>query len=149
MDSHAPPRGIRCADTKGDRFLEGATQIVSQHHERYDGSGYPHRMEGDQICLGARIFAVADAVDAMTSDRPYRAGRSFDDAADELIRCSGAHFDPTVVQAFAQVPLDSWRELRHLSTVTGYVMKEQKTGAEIQYSALAVTGDRLASGWIR
>ncbi len=134
---------------RGIDFLEGATQIVSQHHERYDGSGYPHRMEGDQICLGARIFAVADAVDAMTSDRPYRAGRSFDDAADELIRCSGAHFDPTVVQAFAQVPLDSWRELRHLSTVTGYVMKEQKTGAEIQYSALAVTGDRLASGWIR
>jgi len=134
---------------RGIDFLEGATQIVSQHHERYDGSGYPHRMEGDQICLGARIFAVADAVDAMTSDRPYRAGRSFDDAADELIRCSGAHFDPTVVQAFAQVPLDSWRELRHLSTVTGYVMKEQKTGAEIHYSALAVTGDRLASGWIR
>jgi len=134
---------------RGIDFLEGATQIVSQHHERYDGSGYPHRLEGDQICLGARIFAVADAVDAMTSDRPYRAGRSFDDAADELIRCSGAHFDPTVVQAFAQVPLDSWRELRHLSTVTGYVMKEQKTGAEIQYSALAVTGDRIASGWIR
>jgi putative nucleotidyltransferase with HDIG domain len=134
---------------RGIDFLEGATQIVSQHHERYDGSGYPHRMEGDQICLGARIFAVADAVDAMTSDRPYRAGRSFDDAADELIRCSGAHFDPTVVQAFVRVPLDSWRELRHLSTVTGYVMKEQKTGAEIQYSALAVTGDRIASGWIR
>jgi putative nucleotidyltransferase with HDIG domain len=134
---------------RGIDFLEGATQIVSQHHERYDGSGYPHRMEGDQICLGARIFAVADAVDAMTSDRPYRAGRSFDDAADELIRCSGAHFDPVIVQAFTQVPLDSWRELRHLSTVTGYVMKEQKTGAEIQYSALAVTGDRIASGWIR
>jgi putative nucleotidyltransferase with HDIG domain len=134
---------------RGIDFLEGATQIVSQHHERYDGSGYPHRMEGDQICLGARIFAVADAVDAMTSDRPYRAGRSFDDAADELIRCSGAHFDPAVVQAFARVPLDSWRELRHLSTVTGYVMKEQKTGAEIQYSALAVTGDRIASGWVR
>ena len=134
---------------RGIDFLEGATQIVSQHHERYDGSGYPHRMEGDQICLGARIFAVADAVDAMTSDRPYRAGRSFDDAADELIRCSGAHFDPVIVQAFTQVPLDSWSELRHLSTVTGYVMKEQKTGAEIQYSALAVTGDRIASGWIR
>jgi putative nucleotidyltransferase with HDIG domain len=134
---------------RGIDFLEGATQIVSQHHERYDGSGYPNRIEGDQICLGARIFAVADAVDAMTSDRPYRAGRSFDDAADELIRCSGAHFDPAVVQAFAQVPLDVWRELRHLSTVTGYVMKEQKTGAEIQYSALAVTGDRIAGGWTR
>jgi HD-GYP domain-containing protein (c-di-GMP phosphodiesterase class II) len=81
-------------------FLEGASEIVAQHHERYNGSGYPNRMEGDQICLGARIFAVADAVDAMTSDRPYRAARSFDDAAEELIRCSGAHFDPFVVEAF-------------------------------------------------
>src|SRR5712692_745375 len=64
---------------RGIDFLEGARQIVAQHHERYDGSGYPTHKEGDQICLGARIFAVADAVDAMTSDRPYRAARSFDD----------------------------------------------------------------------
>src|SRR4030095_15330756 len=96
---------------RGIDFLEGASEIVAQHHERYDGSGYPCRREGDQICLGARIFAVADAVDAMTSDRPYRAARSLDDAADELIRCAGAHFDPVVVKAFTEVPLDGWREI--------------------------------------
>src|SRR4029453_4800413 len=73
---------------RGIDFLEGASEIVAQHHERFNGSGYPNQMEGDQICLGARIFAVADAVDAMTSDRPYRAPPSFDDAAEELTRCS-------------------------------------------------------------
>src|SRR5262252_9115642 len=67
---------------RGIDFLEGATEIVAQHHERYNGTGYPSQLEGDDICLGARIFAVADAVDAMTSDRPYRAARSFDDAAE-------------------------------------------------------------------
>ncbi|HSB12206.1 MAG TPA: HD domain-containing phosphohydrolase [Blastocatellia bacterium] len=134
---------------KGIDFLEGATQIVAQHHERYDGSGYPKRMEGDEICLGARIFAVADAVDAMTSDRPYRAGRSFDDAADELIRCSGAHFDPFVVQAFTAVPIDVWRELRQLSAEPGLIVKDAKTGVNIRYSALAVSGDRVAGSWTR
>lgn len=134
---------------RGIDFLEGATQIVGQHHERYDGSGYPTRLEGDQICLGARIFAVADAVDAMTSDRPYRAATSFDDAAGELIRCSGAHFDPFVVRAFTAVPLDSWREIRQLSTEPGLVMKNPQTGVDIRYSALTMTGDRVAGGWTR
>jgi len=132
---------------RGIDFLDGATQLVAQHHERYDGSGYPNSKEGDEICLGARIFAVADAVDAMTSDRPYRAGRSFDDAADELIRCSGAHFDPFVVQAFTAVPLDAWRELRQLSIEPGSIVKD--TGVDIRYSALAVSGDRIASSWTR
>ena len=134
---------------KGIDFLAGATQIVAQHHERYDGSGYPNGMEADRICLGARIFAVADAVDAMTSDRPYRAGRSFEDAADELIRCSGAHFDPSVVQAFTAVPLDLWRELRQLSTEPSLIAKDAKTGVDIRYSALAVSADRIANSWTR
>src|SRR5262245_46914019 len=126
---------------KGIDFLEGASQIVAQHHERYDGSGYPSRLEGDLICLGARIFAVADAVDAMTSDRPYRAARSFDDAADELIRCSGAHFDPRVVRAFTDVAVDTWREMRHLANEPGLLMRDQKTGAAIRYSVLTMTGE--------
>jgi len=134
---------------RGIDFLSGATQIVAQHHERYDGSGYPNRLEADGICLGARIFAVADAVDAMTSDRPYRAGRSFDDAADELIRCSGAHFDPLVVHAFSNVPLDSWRELRQLSADTALVARDAKTGVDIRYSALAVSSDRVVGSWNR
>jgi cyclic di-GMP phosphodiesterase len=134
---------------RGIDFLEGASEIVAQHHERYNGSGYPSRMEGDQICLGARIFAVADAVDAMTSDRPYRSARSFEDAADELIRCSGAHFDPLVVNAFTGVPLDGWREIRQLSTEPGLNMKNDKTGAEIRYSVLTMSGERMAGDWGR
>ncbi|MEK6284684.1 MAG: HD domain-containing phosphohydrolase [Acidobacteriota bacterium] len=134
---------------RGIDFLEGATDIVAQHHERCDGSGYPSRIEGDQICLGARIFAVADAVDAMTSDRPYRAARSFDDAAEELTRCSGAHFDPVIVQAFTEVPLDGWREIRHLSTEPGLTMKDARTGVDIRYSVLTMSGEQVASGWAR
>jgi putative nucleotidyltransferase with HDIG domain len=134
---------------QGIDFLEGATQIVAQHHERYNGSGYPSRMEGDQICLGARIFAVADAVDAMTSDRPYRVARSFDDAAEELTRCSGSHFDPLVVQAFTEVPLDAWREIRQLSTEPGLIMKNAEMGVDIRYSVLTMSPDQVVDGWTR
>jgi putative nucleotidyltransferase with HDIG domain len=70
---------------RGIDFLEGASHIVAQHHERFDGSGYPRRLVGEQICIGARIFAVADAVDAITSDRPYRKSQPFEAAAGELM----------------------------------------------------------------
>ena len=134
---------------RGIDFLEGATQIVAQHHERYDGGGYPNHLEGNDICLGARIFAVADAIDAITSDRPYRAHRSFEDAADELIRCSGAHFDPGVVEAFTAVPIDSWREIRELCTEPGFTAEAVRAGSDIRYSVLTLTGDRLVNEWSR
>jgi putative nucleotidyltransferase with HDIG domain len=134
---------------RGIDFLDGARKIVAQHHERYDGSGYPGKMEGDLICLGARIFAVADAVDAITSNRPYRAARPFEEAADELIRCSGKHFDPSVVQAFLAVPMDTWREIRQLASEPGLVIKDNATGKEIRYSMLAMSGDRSAVEWTR
>ena len=77
-----------------------ALNIVRSHHERYDGRGVPDRLAGDQIPLEARIAAVADAFDAMTSDRPYRPdGMSIEAAVVELVRCSGAQFDPTIVAA--------------------------------------------------
>lgn len=133
----------------GIDFLQGASQIVAQHHERYDGSGYPNRIEADRICLGARIFAVADAVDAITSDRPYRKARSFDDAGDELIRCSGAQFDPAVVEAFAAVPLDSWREIRQLSTEAGLLMKDANPDSDMRYSPLTMLSGRNASEWTK
>jgi putative nucleotidyltransferase with HDIG domain len=126
---------------QGIDFLQGAREIVAQHHERYNGSGYPNRIEGDQICLGARIFAVADAIDAMTSDRPYRAGRPFDDAGEELIRCSGAHFDPFVVKAFTEIPVDSWREIRQLTTEGGLVINHTAVGVNTRYSLLTTAGD--------
>jgi putative nucleotidyltransferase with HDIG domain len=84
-------------------FLSGAAAIVAAHHERFDGKGYPHGLTGDEIPLGARIFVVADAFDAMTSDRPYRKALPPEVAREEIIRHSGTQFDPLVVQAFLAV----------------------------------------------
>ncbi|HWX40226.1 MAG TPA: HD domain-containing phosphohydrolase [Blastocatellia bacterium] len=131
----------------GIDFLKGASQIVGQHHERYDGSGYPHGYAGQTICQGARIFAVADAVDAITSDRPYRAARPFEEAAEELTRCSGMHFDPEIVQAFTEVPLDAWRELRQATAEPGLSIPDARSGREIRYSLLAMTGNRALGEW--
>ena len=96
-------------------MLKDAAGIVLHHHERYDGSGYPAGVARDEIHRGARIFAIADALDAMTTDRPYRRALGFDDASSEVRRCSGSHFDPEVVDAFFAVSGERWQELRHES----------------------------------
>ena len=93
-------------------FLREAAEIVFSHQEHYDGGGYPRQLRGDEIPLGARIFAVADTLDAITSDRPYRPGSPFSSARNEIARCSGTQFDPRVVDAFLAVPLKVWEELR-------------------------------------
>lgn len=93
-------------------FLEEAAEIVYAHQERFDGSGYPRALSGRQIPLGARIFAVADTLDAMTSDRPYRRGLSFGDAIAEIERCSGTQFDPIVVDEFLAMPGSTWPAIR-------------------------------------
>jgi cyclic di-GMP phosphodiesterase len=93
-------------------FLREAAEIVLSHQEFYDGSGYPRGLRGDEIPLGARIFAVADAVDAMLSDRPYRKALSVDHARGEVKRCSGTQFDPNVVEVFLSLPESIWLELR-------------------------------------
>jgi HD-GYP domain-containing protein (c-di-GMP phosphodiesterase class II) len=77
--------------------------MIRYHHERVDGRGYPHRLTGDKIPLGARILCVADAFDAMIHDRWYRRKRDLQDAIDELVRCAGSQFDPAVVDAFKRV----------------------------------------------
>jgi response regulator RpfG family c-di-GMP phosphodiesterase len=84
-------------------FLSTPAQIVLSHQERYDGGGYPRSQVGDEIHVGARIFAVADTLDAMTSDRPYRMGTSFSNAIHEIQRCAGTQFDPEVVRAFVSI----------------------------------------------
>lgn len=84
-------------------FLCEAAEIVYSHQERYDGSGYPRGLEGDRIPLGARVFAVADTIDAMTSDRPYRRALPFEAAVAEIIRHSGTQFDPSVVEVFSRI----------------------------------------------
>jgi putative nucleotidyltransferase with HDIG domain len=96
---------------RGIEFLEGAARVVSQHHEKWDGSGYPLGLRRDDIDVCARIFSVADAFDAMTSDRVYRKGKSYAAAAQELDDWSGRQFDPQVVAAFHRVPQADWYEL--------------------------------------
>ena len=98
-------------------FLAEAAEIVFTHQEHYDGSGYPSCLKGSAIPVGARIFAVADTLDAITSDRPYRVARSFDAAREEIIRCSGTQFDPAVVEVYLKIPNELWLELR--SEITG------------------------------
>jgi putative nucleotidyltransferase with HDIG domain len=93
-------------------FLQDAAQIVYSHQEHYDGSGYPRRLKGEQIVLGARIFAVADTLDAITSDRPYRRANSFEAARREILRCSGTQFDPEVVRIFDGLPVRLWEDLQ-------------------------------------
>jgi putative nucleotidyltransferase with HDIG domain len=94
------------------RFLEKPALIVLTHQEKWDGSGYPGGFAAEEIPIGSRIFAVADTLDAMTSDRPYRAALSYQSAREELIRCSGEQFDPQVVEAFLRVPQQEWSEIR-------------------------------------
>ncbi len=93
-------------------FLSDAAEIVYAHHERFDGKGYPRGLSGEAIPLGARIFAVADTLDAMTSDRPYRKGTSFAAAMEEIAQCAGGQFDPKIVEVFLQMPVELWSELR-------------------------------------
>jgi HD-GYP domain-containing protein (c-di-GMP phosphodiesterase class II) len=77
--------------------------LILHHHESWDGTGYPDGLKGEEIPLMSRILAVADAYDAMTSDRPYRRALSVTDTIDEIKRCSGVSFDPRVVEAFLEV----------------------------------------------
>jgi putative nucleotidyltransferase with HDIG domain len=94
-------------------FLGEAADIVYSHQECYDGSGYPRGLKGEQIPLGARIFAVADTFDAMTSDRPYRAAQSISSGRREIERNAGKQFDPAVVKVFLNISEHIWQELRN------------------------------------
>jgi putative nucleotidyltransferase with HDIG domain len=93
-----PIVGVRMID--GVRALRRARDCVLHHHERWDGTGYPHGLGGNAIPLEARILAVADAYDAMTSDRPYRTALTREAAVAEVDRCAGSQFDPLVAEAF-------------------------------------------------
>jgi putative nucleotidyltransferase with HDIG domain len=93
-------------------FLAEAADIVYSHQEKFDGTGYPRNLKGEQIPLGARIFAVADTLDAITSDRPYRAAQSTRAALEEIGKYSGTQFDPDVVKTFLSMPESIWEDLR-------------------------------------
>ena len=97
----------------GVAFLKGTgLRVVRHHHERWDGSGYPDQLAGGEIPLGARVFAVADSLDAMTSDRPYRPAQPWSAARDEILSQSGRQFDPDVVDAF-RAGESELREIQH------------------------------------
>ena len=92
--------------------LRPAAEIVLAHHERYDGTGYPRKLSGPDIPLGARIFSVVDSFDAITSDRPYKSGKSYQAAREEVHQNSGGQFDPSVVDAFLKITPDVWSSIR-------------------------------------
>jgi response regulator RpfG family c-di-GMP phosphodiesterase len=96
-------------------FLAPAAEIVLAHQERFDGTGYPQGLRGSEIPLGARIFALADTLDAMMSDRPYRRALPFSVAKAEIIRESGRQFDPDVVQAFLSMSEEVWENIRMMA----------------------------------
>lgn len=93
-------------------FLKKASQIVLFHHESFDGSGYPYGLVANEIPLDARIFSLADTLDAITSDRPYRKGRSFEEAFREIEKGRGSQFDPLVVDAFFSIHKEKWQQIK-------------------------------------
>jgi len=93
-------------------FLRDAAEIVLAHQEFFDGTGYPRGLKGEQIPLGARIFTIADSLDAMISDRPYRKALPMSHAREEIKRCAGTQFDPKVVQVFLSIAEQHWIDLR-------------------------------------
>ncbi len=111
--------GLRIID--GIDFLRGAAPVVGEHHEKFDGSGYPAGLRGEMIHLNARIFAVADAFDAITSDRPYRKSAPYAHARTEIVANVSKHFDPAVVNAFLAVPEGEWSEIRKIAESEDYI----------------------------
>jgi len=110
----------------GIQFLEGSVDIVYCHHERWDGGGYPRGLRRDQIPLGARIFAVGDALDAITSDRPYRAAQTYQRARAEILTNSGTQFDPAVVAFFREFSESDWKKLRTEAEELAYSIERRK-----------------------
>jgi HD-GYP domain-containing protein (c-di-GMP phosphodiesterase class II) len=95
-------------------LLTPAVEVVGSHHEHWDGTGYPERLRGGEIPLTARVFAVVDALEAMTHDRPHRQGLSLEQALDAIRHGSGSQFDPRIVEAALGLPADQWRRLLEL-----------------------------------
>jgi cyclic di-GMP phosphodiesterase len=134
-------QGLRIIE--GVEFLSGARFVVGQHHEKYDGSGYPNKLKGDGIHIHARIFAVADAFDAILSDRPYRAGQSYEIACKEIAVGSGTHFDPKVVNAFMSIRREEWDEIRLFAQQT-FSAEQEADKREIDLFILSLKSPEAA-----
>ena len=109
---------IGCRILTNIKFLKEAAKLVLHHHERYDGFGYPDNLKGDEITLGARIFAIVDALDNLTSNRPSQNAISFEAAVEEIKKMSGNTLDPLLVKEFLEIPVSEWESIRR-ETATG------------------------------
>jgi HD-GYP domain-containing protein (c-di-GMP phosphodiesterase class II) len=118
-------------------FLSVPAEIVLSHQEKFDGSGYPRKMGRNEIHIGARIFAIADTLDAMTCDRPYRRGTTYEAAREEIKRCSGSQFDPECVKAFLSLSEDELRELRKQRNFTSPSAEAEPAPASAPAPAVA------------
>ncbi len=121
-------------------FLEESAAIVHMHHERYDGQGYPAGMSKDEIPLGARIFSVADAFDAMTSRRSYREALPIEEAVRRITEASGSQFDPGVVDIFLDIPIDEWKYIRNRIADSGSEYLKQLVHQINEYTAESGAG---------
>jgi response regulator RpfG family c-di-GMP phosphodiesterase len=117
-------------------YLRPASAIVLQHQEKFDGTGYPGALKAEEIVVGARIFHVVDTLDAITSDRPYRRARPFDEARLEIVRCAGTQFDPKVVDSFLAVPAEEWERIR-LDVETVAVLSADLAESPVTHDELA------------
>jgi putative nucleotidyltransferase with HDIG domain len=102
--------------TTGIPYLNEPAEIVHSHHENFDGSGYPRGLRGEGIPLGARVVALANAFDTITSDQAYRAGRPYGAAVEEIQRCTGSQFDPEITKVFLSMPEGIWADCRRMVT---------------------------------
>jgi putative two-component system response regulator len=123
---------------RGIEFLQGAARVVAQHHEKWDGTGYPLGLQEEDIDVNARIFSVADAFDAITSDRVYRRGKSYEAAAQELDEWAARQFDPKVVEAFHRVPKEDWEELHRQSLLPKHEEFEVRRMVQMMEAQLEV-----------
>ena len=131
-------------------YLRDAAEIVYSHQEHFDGTGYPRGLRGDQIPLGARIFAVADALDAITSDRPYRRASSFATARKEIQKCNGTQFDPQVIDCYLGMSDRVWEDLRNeilgeAQKFNPFSLSAVKQLLPRKETAVAVKGDMLTA----
>ncbi len=125
MKKH-PELGFRMLQNIG--YLKNAAQVVYQHQEKWNGQGYPRQLKGEEICIGARLFCIADTMDAICSDRPYRKGSPLEVAITEIGRLAGTQFDPNAVKVFLSIPPSEWVRIRQEIEQLEQVDRRRTTG---------------------
>jgi HD-GYP domain-containing protein (c-di-GMP phosphodiesterase class II) len=112
-------------------FLADAAELIRTHHERYDGSGYLRGLKAEQIPIGARIFAVADTLDAITSDRPYRTALPFEEGFRVIHSESGRLFDPQITGAFFSIPKETWPSIAGNQPEVPFPSSQRRSGGAV------------------